>query len=95
MNANQGQPVISIVPGMGFQVHFANDKTLTGTGATPAEALNALSAAIAARCNTEKGDETAAAQDAARQTDILENDRFIRGNKMQYNVVLAAALGLT
>ena len=94
MNIDHSQPVVSILPGRGFQVHFANDPKLTGTGATLPEALRALSATIAARYDTEKGDETAAARDAARQTDILEGDRFINGLKLQHSVLLGAALGL-
>lgn len=84
-------PVISLQPGGGFRVKQGDHE---GTGASLPEALAALSAAIAASHSSEKGDETAAAETARLQTDILANDRFIRGNAVQHNVMLAAALGL-
>ncbi len=87
-------PVIGLLAGGGYRVHYSGQPDIAGTGATLPQALQALSAEIARRYETEKGDETAAARDAARQTDIIENDRFILGNKLQHNVMLGAALGL-
>jgi predicted RNase H-like HicB family nuclease len=86
-------PVISIVPG-GYRVHIANIPSVYGTGASLPDALQALSAAIAGTYDTEKGDETAEARDAGRRTDILDNDRFIRGNQLQNTILLGVALGL-
>ena len=86
-------PVISIVPG-GYRVHIADTPSVYGTGATLPDALQALSAAIAGTYDTEKGDETAEARDAARRTDILDNDRFIRSNQLQNTILLCIALGL-
>ena len=91
------KPVIQLIPasqGGGFRVSFSGQPDISGTGATIDLALQALSARIASQYASEKGDETAAAQDAARQTDILANDRFIRGNDFQGTVLLAAAIGL-
>jgi hypothetical protein len=86
-------PVISIVPG-GYRVHIADNPSVYGTGATLPAALQALSAAIAGTYDMEKGDETAEARDAALRADILDNDRFIRGNQLQNTILLGVALGL-
>jgi hypothetical protein len=86
-------PVISIIPG-GYWVHIGNNSSVYGTGATIPEALQSLSAAIAKTYDTEKGDETAEARDAALRADILDNDRFIRGNQLQNTILLGVALGL-
>lgn len=84
-------PAISLLPGGGLRVRQGDHE---GTGANLHDALARLSAAIAASRTSEKGDETAAAETARLQTDILANDRFIRGNAVQHNVMLVAALGL-
>ncbi|MDV6331748.1 hypothetical protein [Asticcacaulis sp. 201] len=84
-------PSISLLAGGGFRVR---QDDLEGVGATLPDALAALSAAITARYDMEKGDETAAAEDARRQADILANDRFIRGGQLQHSVLTAMAIGL-
>ncbi|ESQ77193.1 hypothetical protein [Asticcacaulis sp. AC402] len=84
-------PVIEVVPGVGFRV-MTNG--VSATGATLTDAMQALSAAIAGRYETEKGDETAATRDATRQTDLVNNDRFIQGNVLQNQILLGVALGL-
>lgn len=87
-------PVISILPGGGFRVQSGDNPDLYGTSATLPEALQALSAATAKSYDTEKGDETAEARDAALRTDILDNDRFIRANQLQHTIMMSVALGL-
>ena len=94
MDAGTPKPVISLLRGGGYRVAFDGVADLAGEGATIALALQALSAEIARLYDTEKGDDSAAADTARRQTDILANDRFIRGGQMQYSVMLAAAMGL-
>lgn len=94
MPNEQSTPVIGLLPGGGYRVHYSAQPAIAGTGATLPQALQALSAAIAGQYETEKGDETAAARDAARQTDIIEGDRFIQGNKLQHTILLGMALGL-
>ncbi len=97
MSNGAPKPVIQLIPtsqGGGFRVSFSGQPDMVGSGATIELALQALSARIASQYASEKGDETAAAQDAARQTDILASDRFIRGNDFQGTVLLAAAIGL-
>lgn len=84
-------PVIDIVPGVGFRVTASG---VSATGASLPEAMQALSTAIAARYETEKGDDTAEAQDAARRTDLVNNDRFVQGNVLQNQILLGVALGL-
>ncbi|EGF92490.1 hypothetical protein ABI_09270 [Asticcacaulis biprosthecium C19] len=84
-------PIIDIVPGVGFRVTTGE---VSATGASLPEAMSALRAAIAARYDTEKGDEAAASRDAARQTDLVNNDRFIQGNVLQNQILLGVALGL-
>lgn len=86
-------PVISIVPG-GYRVHISGNPSISGTGVTLPEALQSLSSAISKTYDTEKGDETAEARDAALRADILDNDRFIRGNQLQNTILLGVALGL-
>ena len=94
MDAATPKPVISLLRGGGYRISFDGVADLAGEGATIALALQALSAEIARLYETEKGDESAAADTARRQTDILANDRFIRGYQFQQSVMLAAALGL-
>ena len=83
-------PAISLIAGGGFRVRQGE---LEGSGATLPEALAALSAALTAQQHTEKGDETAASETARHQTDILANDRFIRGGELQHMILTGAALG--
>ncbi|MBW8880865.1 MAG: hypothetical protein JF615_05380 [Asticcacaulis sp.] len=90
MNTATG-PVIELSPSGGFRVTLNG---ITGEGPTIAEALAQYQAATAQTYDTEKGDESLATQTAARQTDILANDRAIIGNQIQSNVVLALGLGL-
>ena len=90
MNTTAG-PVIELSPKGGFRVTLNG---ISGEGATIAEALAQCQAATAQTYDSEKGDETLATQTAARQTDILANDRAIIGNQIQHNVVLALGLGL-
>ncbi len=87
------KPYVEILAGGGYRVGFNDVPDLTASGATVMDALQALSAENSRQYNTEKGDESAAAETARRQTDILENDRFIRGNQMQDSVMKAMALG--
>ncbi len=92
MDAPPPLPAITVLPDNGgYEVAFVG---LTGKGGTLEDAFAALSAAMRDRFSTEKGDETAEAETARRQTDILANDRLIRGNTFQGTVLLAAALGL-
>ena len=90
MNTTAG-PVIELSPNGGFRVTLNG---VSGEGATIADALAQCSAATAKTYDAEKGDESLAAQTAARQADILANDRAIVGNQIQANVVLALGLGL-
>ena len=85
------RPVISVLPGGGLCVR---QNAFEGRGLSLPEALAALSKAMASTRSTEKGDETAATEDARRQADILANDRFIRGGQLQQSVLTAVALGL-
>ncbi|ESQ93018.1 hypothetical protein ABAC460_01835 [Asticcacaulis sp. AC460] len=84
-------PVIDIIPGVGFRV---TTNGVSATGASLPEAMTALRAAIAAKYETEKGDESAEARDATRQTDLVNNDRFMQGNILQNQILLGVALGL-
>ena len=94
MDAPPPKPILSLLRGGGYRVSFDGVSDVAGEGATVALALQALSAEIARLYETEKGDDTAAADTARRQTDILANDRFIRGHQLQQSVMLAAAMGL-
>lgn len=91
MSSETAHPVISLLAGGGYRVRLGGH---SATGPTLPAALAALSAVISGQYDSEKGDETAAAQDAARQADILANDRFIRGNQLQHSVLTAVAIGL-
>ena len=87
-------PAITVIPADqsgGFYVAYIG---LSGRGATLDEAFAGLHDAMRQRFQSEKGDETGEAQTARRQTDILANDRFIRGHTFQHTVLLGAALGL-
>ncbi len=94
MDLNQTMPAITVMPGGGYSVSFVGHPEIAGTGATVDAALQALSVELRSRLHSEKGDESEEAQTAAKQADILANDRFIRGNNLQHSVMLAAALGL-
>jgi predicted RNase H-like HicB family nuclease len=86
--------VLSKTSGGGFGVGFSEDAALYATGQTLDEALKNLSLVIAQDYHLEKGDETPDADISARQANILNNDRFIRGNQLQESVLKAFALGL-
>lgn len=93
-SARPHMPSITIVPaslGGGYHVAFVG---LSGRGETLDAAFADLHIAMRQRYASEKGDETAEADTARRQADILANDRFIRGHQFQGTVMLAAALGL-
>lgn len=94
MNSQTVKPFLYILPDGGYRVGFDEEPGLFGAGDTVPAALKALSAEIARRYDTEKGDETSEAQTAARQADILANDRFLRGHQLQNSVTMALALGL-
>lgn len=94
MDATVPKPILSLLRGGGYRVSFDGVADLAGEGPTIAAALQALSAEIARVYETEKGDESAATETARLQTDILANDRFIRGHQLQNSVMLAAAMGL-
>jgi|GEM_PF-3946084 len=87
------KPYVEILATGGYRVGFDGVPDLVATGPTVMDALRSLSAEISRQYDTEKGDESAAAETARRQTDILANDRFIRGNQMQDSVMKAMALG--
>lgn len=87
------KPYVEFLASGGYSVGFDDVPGLTASGPTVMDALRALSAEISRQYDTEKGDESAAAETARRQTDILANDRFIRGNQMQDSVMKAMALG--
>ena len=88
------KPVVYLLREGGYRVAFDGEPGLTGSGPTIAAALQELSREIARVYETEKGDDSAAAQTARRQTDILANDRFIRGGQLQQSVLMAMAIGL-
>lgn len=94
-------PVIEVIApsqGGGYRICLDNGNEsksqVIGEGQSLDAALQALSAETASHYVTEKGDETAATEDARRQADILANDRSIRGGQMQQTVMIAAALGV-
>ena len=84
-------PIIDLLPSGGVRVTMNG---VSGTGATVADALTGVSEATAKTYDAEKGDESLAAQTAARQTDILANDRAIIGNQIQNNLVLGLGIGM-
>lgn len=94
MNSTTLKPVLYVLPGGGYRVGFDDEPGLFGAGDTVPAALKALSVAIARHYDTEKGDDALEAQTAARQADILANDRFLRGHQLQNSVTMALALGL-
>lgn len=94
MDLDRTMPAITVMPGGGYSVSFVGHPEIAGTGPTVDAALQALSVELRNRMIAEKGDEGLEAQTAAKQADILANDRFMRGNHLQHTVMLGAALGL-
>lgn len=88
------KPYVEILAGGGYRVGFNEASELTATGPTVVAALKALSAEITRQYDMEKGDESAAADTARRQADILANDRFLRANQMQHAIMMGIAAGL-
>ncbi len=90
----QQKPVIDILSQGGYRIRLSALSPFSGSGPTLQAAIEDLAAAMARSYDGEKGDESLQARTAARQADILANDRFIRGGRLQQSVLLAAALGL-
>ena len=90
----QQKPIIEILNQGGYRIRLSESSALSGAGPTLRDAIADLAEAVARTYDTEKGDESAEAQTAARQTDLLANDRFIRGGQLQQSVMMAFALGL-
>ncbi len=90
----QQKPIIEILHQGGYCIRLNANSPFCGIGPTIQAAIEDLDTAIAKTYDTEKGDESAQAQTAARQTDSLANDPFIRGGQLQQSVLMAFALGL-
>ncbi len=90
----QQKPVLEILHGGGYRIRLNANSPFSGSGPTLHAAIADLGAVIAKTYDAEKGDDSLQAQTAARQTDILANDPFIRGGQLQHTVLLAAAFGL-
>ncbi len=90
----QHKPVLEILHEGGYRIRLNASSPFSGSGPTVKAAIEDLGAVIARTYDAEKGDESLQAQTAARQTDILANDPFIRGGQLQHTVLLAAAFGL-
>lgn len=88
------KPILEILHEGGYRIRLNAGSSLSGTGPTVHAAIEDLAAAVARTYDSEKGDESLAAQTAALQTDILANDRFIRGGQLQQSVLMAVAMGL-